>query len=1047
MSGNGRSTERLTAVTDCRDLTRSGAVTQELPARDLEPVRQGADDSARRLAAFAAGAALLVVGVAELHNLYRAGDGMGELVKWSGPLLLWISCLGGGIKLAMWSGGPATAAVFDAAKARLTEFGRAVVAAAGVIIGALGMWWTFRGGYTSWWQHLTGESQWSLLLGVSQMLVAVLAGAALFTGGRYVTGLAKEALTDSGLLIERDRAAGRRRAPEGLWHPGLVAALIGGGLGLVLLTAGITPRLYVWITGPEVLPAVAAIAVVLLWAIGSNLGWWKGLVGLWKWATDASQKAGATAGVIAVLMFSAGGLGLGWFTPATVPQARAACPPDCGGGGGSDMPPGGGQMFQPPSQGGQQMPDYSGGNYGRPGLDQNSGISIYNENPAGQQVPSQTGGRQSMQEPPFQANPDGSWQARNGEWSPPNYQTATPFTQGPGRPNPDWPGNQGAQPNPGAQSGNQSAQQPPQPAQQQVPQQQPSQQNPGQQPNQQPQQSDSQRIDDLTRQLQDQQQQGTQDRQRIDDLTKQLQQQNKQSQKQQQSPRFPSKDDKKDRDQQDRDNQSGDNDLSALLLGAASTRRRKQDDPSQPDQQQQQGPDTQALAQDGAQLGQSLPGDIANTVSDGVNLGQSAGSAAQNFGSAAQAGASLASSAQSGAVNPMDAVAVVQGVSGGISDTADAVGSGASIASTWINNAGQGAQLAADANPQLKPQAEQVQQLTQAGGQVADLTGKVASGVSQASGVVNSVSSMGSGGLPTDAAGEPPAEMVGWATSASGPAGTGPATFVGPPPELPAPADPAGGEAPIEDQLVPLIAGRPVKIDQAVKFRTASGAPSPDLFAFGTGTFLPVADTESGPAILTWGYQGMGPTKVVNQTTELWVNGEQAQPEMLMQNNLYTLTIPAISDGDTFVFKQHLTLQWQEAGVTREATGTLDGWLQPQNSPGTNAELGGISSGAKGRQGMAAVGLQQNTTPIYPDPSAKKYRVPDIKLDKPIGILGEVKNVKYQGLTAQLNEYMKYAKANGYVFHLFVRQGEGTQLSQALQNEITAGNIVLHRVI
>ncbi|SLL00404.1 Uncharacterised protein [Mycobacteroides abscessus subsp. abscessus] len=85
----------------------------------------------------------------------------------------------------------------------------------------------------------------------------------------------------------------------------------------------------------------------------------------------------------------------------------------------------------------------------------------------------------------------------------------------------------------------------------------------------------------------------------------------------------------------------------------------------------------------------------------------------------------------------MDAVALVQGVSGGISDTADAVGSGASIASTWLNEAGQGAQLAADANPQLKAEAEQVRQLTQAGSQVADLTGKVAGGVSQVSGMVS----------------------------------------------------------------------------------------------------------------------------------------------------------------------------------------------------------------------------------------------------------------------------------------------------------------------
>ncbi|WP_206696706.1 hypothetical protein, partial [Neisseria meningitidis] len=56
----------------------------------------------------------------------------------------------------------------------------------------------------------------------------------------------------------------------------------------------------------------------------------------------------------------------------------------------------------------------------------------------------------------------------------------------------------------------------------------------------------------------------------------------------------------------------------------------------------------------------------------------------------------------------------------------------------------------ADVNPQLQPQAQQVQQMTQAGGQVSNLTGQVASGVSQASGVVNTASSMGTSGVPTD---------------------------------------------------------------------------------------------------------------------------------------------------------------------------------------------------------------------------------------------------------------------------------------------------------
>ncbi|EIU08018.1 hypothetical protein MA5S0921_3469 [Mycobacteroides abscessus 5S-0921] len=787
MSAVNRDVTEATTVLTCRDLTHSSE-PQAAPVAEAPPT----GDTARRVAAVFAGAVLVVAAVAGLHGLYRAGGDVAAWSVWVVELLAGMTALGGGIKLAMWGFRPMIVAVSTAAKERLSEPVQAVAAALAVIAGALGMWWIFRGGYNAWWQHLSGAPGWTLLLGIGQMLVAVLAGAALFTGGRYLTGLAAEVLADAGMLGARDRAsdaegAGAHRhtaanalgGDEKLWHPGLLAALIAGGAGLVLLAAGITPKLYVWITGPDVLPAVLAIAATLVWGIGANLGWWKGLAGLYTWATDASQKATATAGVVAVLMFSASGLGLGWFTPATVPQAHAQCPPDCGGGdGGSYGPPNGGQMFQPPSQGGQQLPDYQGG-INQPPMDQNSSISIYNT-----QAPSISNNGSSGSS--GQQGPQQSWDQPAHGTQIPDYQTATPYTQGPGRPNPDFnPGLQGAQSNPGsnagsqggqadqgAQSGNQGAQQP----QQQPPQNQPPRNNTGQQPPQQnteqPNQSDQQRLDELTRQLQDQQQQSSQDRQRIDDLTKQLQQQGQQRQNgNQKLPKAPSKDKKQDdKNKQDQDDQSQSNDLSALLLGAASTRRRKQGDQSQPDQQQQQGPDTQALAQDGAQLGQSLPGDIANTVSDSVNLGQSAGSAAQNFGSAAQAGASLASSAQSGAVNPMDAVALVQGVSGGISDTADAVGSGASIASTWLNNAGQGAQLAADVNPQLKAEAERVQQLSQAGGQVADLTGQVAGGVSQVSGVVNTVSSLGASGMPdTSGVGDAADALSGTATAVNGP--------------------------------------------------------------------------------------------------------------------------------------------------------------------------------------------------------------------------------------------------------------------------------------
>lgn len=726
-------TKLLTAVTDCRNLVALQTGAEQFSVGDRETAPAFGRDVARRLVSFAAGAVLVVVGVAGLHHLHRGGDSAGDWMVWVAVLLAWLTALGGGIKLATWGLKPVIDAAFDAGKANASEAVRSITAALGIIFGAVGLRWTLRGGYTQWWQSISGEPGWSPTLGVGQMVIAVLAGATLFTGGRYLAGLTSDVLADAGLIRTEDTAAhrnsgGRKDVPS---HPVLVVALIAGGLALVAMAVWLTPTLAPTIGGANTLAAAAAISAVLVWGAGANLGWWKGLEGLYAWATTASQKGSAVAGVVAALTFSAGGLGLGWFTPATVPQAHAQCPPDCGGGSnGSNSYGPDASQFQPPQMP-NQMPDYQSG-MNQPAMDQNGSVSIYNT-----QAPSvsQSTGGQSAQQGPQQ-----SWDQPAHGTQIPDYQTATPYTQGPGQPNPDYHPNTGS--NPGSQGGqaNQGAQQP-----QQAPEQQPSQQNPGQQPNQ---SSDQQKIDDLTKQLQDQQQQSTQDRQRLDDLTKQLQnQQGQQKSGNQKLPKAPSKDKKQnDQNQQDQDGQSQNTDLTALLLGAASTHRRKQG------QDQAQAPDTQALTQDGAQMGQSLPGDITNTVSDGVNLGQSAGSAAQSFGSAAADGASLASAAQSGAVNPMDAVSLVQDVSSGVSSTADAVNSGTSIASTWLGEAGQGAQFAADANPQLQPQMQQVQQLTKAAGQVSDLTGQVASGVSHVSGAVDTASSLGASGMP-DASG------------------------------------------------------------------------------------------------------------------------------------------------------------------------------------------------------------------------------------------------------------------------------------------------------
>ncbi|MBL3735119.1 hypothetical protein [Mycobacteroides abscessus] len=641
MSGKKRSTEQLIAVTECRDLARSGVSMQELLTHNLERRRITRSDSGRRLAAFAGGSVLVVGAVAAVHDLYRDGDGASALIAWSGLLLLALTALGGGIKLAMWGVRPVITALFDRAKERLAEPVLAVVASGAVIVGALGMWWTLRGGYASWWQGLTGESRWSLSLGVGQMLVAVAAGAALFTGGRYVTGLAKDALTESGLLIERDRAAGRRRTPEGLWHPGLVAALVGGGLGLVVMTAWLTPKLAPTIVGANTLAAVTAIVAVLVWGVGANLGWWKGLAGLWQWATDASHKAAAMSGVVALLMFSAGGLGLGWFTPATVPQAHAQCPPDCGGGsnGGSYGPDA--SQFQPPQMPGQ-MPDYQGG-INQPALDQNSSISIYNT-----QAPSVS--NNGVQGSSGQQGPQQGWDQPAHGTQIPDYQNATPYTQGPGRPNPDFnPGSQGGQANQGAQSGNQGAQQ--QPPQNQLPQNNTGRQTP-QQNSEQPNQSDQQKIDDLTRQLQDQQQQSSQDRQRIDDLTKQLQQ-NKSNQKQQQSSKFPSKDKKKDdKDEQD---QQDDNDSALLTIGATVAVGRRRDSSEDPDEKS--GDTGQDIGQSAEELSQQAADVVQQSAETAQQVGQRAAQVAQTSAQVASTAASAASASQG---DPAAAASVAQ---------------------------------------------------------------------------------------------------------------------------------------------------------------------------------------------------------------------------------------------------------------------------------------------------------------------------------------------------------------------------------------------------
>ncbi|MEU9807684.1 hypothetical protein [Mycobacterium sp. NPDC050853] len=85
-----------------------------------------------------------------------------------------------------------------------------------------------------------------------------------------------------------------------------------------------------------------------------------------------------------------------------------------------------GGQFQPPGLPPQQ-PEYQGGN-NLPPLDQNNGISIYNTGAQG--APQQAPGQRGAQQPQGQQPQHGT--------QIPDYQTATPYTQGPGKANPDY---------------------------------------------------------------------------------------------------------------------------------------------------------------------------------------------------------------------------------------------------------------------------------------------------------------------------------------------------------------------------------------------------------------------------------------------------------------------------------------------------------------------------------------------------------------------------------------------------------------------------------
>jgi len=98
------------------------------------------------------------------------------------------------------------------------------------------------------------------------------------------------------------------------------------------------------------------------------------------------------------------------------------------------------------------------------------------------------------------------------------------------------------------------------------------------------------------------------------------------------------------------------------------------------------------------------------------------------------------------------------------------------------------------------------------------------------------------------------------------------------------------------------------------------------------------------------------------------------------------------------------------------------------------------TAGQLGREGMAATGIEQNTTRIPSATGTAAYRVPD-GLNVQGKVLSEVKNVATQSYTNQIKDYVHYSQQNGYSFDLYLRPT--TQITQPLQTQITNGTINL----
>ena len=128
-----------------------------------------------------------------------------------------------------------------------------------------------------------------------------------------------------------------------------------------------------------------------------------------------------------------------------------------------------------------------------------------------------------------------------------------------------------------------------------------------------------------------------------------------------------------------------------------------------------------------------------------------------------------------------------------------------------------------------------------------------------------------------------------------------------------------------------------------------------------------------------------------------------------------------------------------------EATEEVEGDLQKINTGNQREVMKAVRQmGREGEErGLKCLeqggfqGVLKNTKTVIVD---NRARIPDV-LDRPRGILAEIKNVGRLSFTRQIRDYLTIAEMDGLDFRLLVRSEGGTAVSGPLQEVIDAGRI------